>query len=119
MVIKRPELLDEFTRRCLQSLAPLSQQAPDTPARKREVKPRPLLRYKPSSRRQSTAALSARAAHALIRRAFCESLNVNGRHLAALFQEGSELFPIVVCVREWRRVRVLLTHGTPSNPLHA
>ena len=66
MGIKRPELLDEFTRRFLQSVSPLSQRAPDTPAPKREVKPRPLPRYKPASL-QSNAALSARAAHALLR----------------------------------------------------
>jgi hypothetical protein len=67
MGIKRPELLDEFTRRFLQSVSPLSQRAPDTPAPKREVKPRPLPPYRPSGRRQSTASISAQAAHALPR----------------------------------------------------
>jgi hypothetical protein len=54
MGIKRPELLDEFTRRFLQSVSPLSQRAPDTRAPKREVKPRPLPRYKPASRHSLT-----------------------------------------------------------------
>jgi hypothetical protein len=64
MGIKNPELLDEFTRRFIQTIRPLS---PRDPARLREVKPRPLPPYKPSRRRQSSAAISARAAHALSR----------------------------------------------------
>ncbi len=68
MTIKRPEMLDEFTRGFIESLAmPGVQQQPRKNGRK-TVARRPTPRFKPGNKKSSTATRSALAAHALSNR---------------------------------------------------
>jgi hypothetical protein len=68
MSIKRPEMLDEFTRGFIESLAkPGAQQEPRKNARK-TVNRRLTPRFKPANKKSSTVTRSALAAHALSNR---------------------------------------------------
>jgi hypothetical protein len=65
MPIKRPEMLDEFTRGFIESLAkPGVQQLPRKNSRK-TVRGRSMPRFKPANKKASTVTSSALAAHAI------------------------------------------------------